>query len=254
MGTVEVSIITPLYNAKEFIQETAESVFNQTFTNFEWLIIDDCSTDGSDEKLKELVRSDERVRVIYQKTNGGPMLARNAGFEIARGRYVALLDADDIWLPTKLETQLSVMKESGAVLSCTGYKKINKAGHIRSGVTIKVPQRITYAQLLFTDSIMASSAMIDTEVTGRLRQDIQAPLGRDDYDFFLKILKTHGRGIGINRDLARLRVFSETLTGNKIMSAKLQWKYYRQYLGLGIISSLQKFSIYALVGLIKYIL
>jgi teichuronic acid biosynthesis glycosyltransferase TuaG len=246
-----VSIITPFYNASEFIEATSKSVLGQTFTDFEWLIIDDCSTDGSEDILREIASSDSRVRVIRQPKNGGPMVARNTGFEKAQGRYIALIDADDIWLPEKLETQLQALQETGAVLCSTGYKKINKDGSIRSGVTIRVPTKITYGKLLFTDSIMASSALIDSSITGRLEQDIHAPMGRDDYDFFLKIIKEHGPGVGIKRDLARLRVFSESLTGNKIKAARLQWKYYRQYLHLGVISSIQKFCIYAFVGLIK---
>ena len=254
MSKPEVSIITPLYNAAKYIADTVECVQNQSLKDFEWVIIDDCSTDDSLSILEKFKKNDERIKIISLKQNSGPIVARNTGFEAATGRFIALIDADDLWLPEKLEFQINKMKEKNVVLSCTAYKKINRDGSLRSGLKICPPGKISYKKITFTDSIMASSAIIDTELSGSVKQSVDVPVGRDDYDFFLKLLKDYGDGIGIKKDLARLRVHNDSITGNKKKAAKMQWMYYRKVLDLNLFTAVQKFIVYSIVGFIKYIL
>ncbi len=254
-GTIpEVSIITPMYNAAEFILATAESVKAQTFGNYEWLIVDDCSTDASGEIARTLSESDHRIRYFRLKRNSGPITARNYGFEQARGRFVAFLDSDDLWLPEKLEKQVALMKGKRAALSYTGYKKITRTGKEKTGLIVPVPRKASYNRILHSDCIMASSAMFDREITGDIRQSTDVSVGRDDLHFFLSILKEHGPAYGIREDLARLRIHNDSITGNKMESAKLQWFFYRNCLGLSFISAVEKYTIYALKGFLKYLL
>lgn len=249
----KVSIITPLHNAEEFIMKTAESVLSQTYKNFEWLIVDDCSTDMSRSILKKLSETDKRIKVFSLDKNIGPAQARNYAIRNATGRFIAFLDSDDLWLPKKLEKQVAFMKGKGAVLSCTQYKKLNKDGSIKTGKIVPVPNTASYIRILHTDSIMASSAMYDRLKTGDILEPEDAPWGRDDYCFFLMILKKHRYVYCVPEDLSRLRTFGESLTGNKLKVAKKQWIFYRRYLKLSLLSSVEKFIVYAYQGLKKYL-
>jgi len=250
----EVSIITPLYNGEEFFPATRDSVLAQTYRSFEWIIVNDNSTDGTREILDELSRCDPRVTVIHLNKNGGPIYARNTAMQAARGRFVAFLDGDDVWLPEKLERQVGFMKSTGAYMSYTAYKKITSAGQLKTGITIRVRERASYHNIVRSDYMMTSSVMFDTETTGRVLQSFDAPVGKDDFHFVLSILKKYGPAYGLNEDLSRLRVHGDSITGSKTKSAKLQWRFYRDTLGLSLFSSLEKFTIYAVKGLYKYLL
>lgn len=248
-----VSIITPLYNAERYILETANSVFSQTLVDFEWLIVNDCSKDKSLEIVNDLGKKDSRIKVLDLNKNSGPIIARNNALEVAQGRFIAFLDADDIWMPQKLELQLNLMLEQNVVLSYTGFKKITKDGDLKNNKMMNVPLLSTYHSILKSDCIVASSAVYDTDITGNIKQDVDSLLGKDDFDFFLMILKSYGNAVGVNQELTHLRVFKESLTGNKLKSAKKQWVFYREYLKLNTLQSCYNFVFYAIKGLIKYI-
>lgn len=248
-----ITIITPLYNASSYIEATYKSVVSQTIADFEWIIVNDCSTDNSLELLTDFSKNDNRIKVITQEKNQGPIAARNRAMDEAKGRYIAFIDADDIWLPAKLELQINSMNESGSVLSYTAFKKINKDGSLKNNKLIKVPEKLSFKQLLQSNSIVASSAVYDTDITGSIRQNINAPLGKDDMDFFLNILKKNGKAIGVNKELVHLRVFRESITGNKMKSATNHWYFYRTYLKLSLMESLWNFIVYSIKGLTKYL-
>ena len=98
---MKVSVITPMYNCEKFISETIESVLNQTYTNWEMIIIDDCSTDKSKQIVKQYIERDKRIRLIALNENSGAAVARNKGIEVSSGRFIAFLDGDDLWEPNK---------------------------------------------------------------------------------------------------------------------------------------------------------
>src|SRR5687768_7890706 len=118
---MKVSIITPVYNANRYIDNTYKSVSAQTHTDWEWLIIDDRSTDDSWKKISDIQKIDKRIKVFQNATNSGPSHSRNVGLENASGEYISFLDADDEWLPEKLSTQLSFMIEQKCSISCHSY-------------------------------------------------------------------------------------------------------------------------------------
>ena len=128
MHSPQVSIITPCYKASSTLAKTVESILAQTFSDWELILVDDCSPDDTCEKAETWCATDPRIHLIRQKENGGAAVARNTGIGQARGRYIAFLDADDTWLPRKLERQLKLMQENNWPLSYTGYTRINGAG------------------------------------------------------------------------------------------------------------------------------
>ncbi len=142
-----VSIVTPLYNAERFIEEMIDSVIGQTYSNWELIIIDDASTDRSFELVKAKVRNELRIRLYQFQENKGAAAARNKGIQQAKGKYLAFLDSDDLWLPTKLEKQVDFMEQGEKVFSFTSYYvlKENMNSHKK---LVSAPAEVTYELLL----------------------------------------------------------------------------------------------------------
>ena len=138
-----VSIIVPVYNAEEFINDTIKTVQDQTYKNWELIMIDDCSTDRSTEQI--LKYKSDKIKLIKLKKNSGAAICRNTGTKEAKGRYIAFLDADDLWKKEKLEVQLKFMKDKKCAFSFTGYEFADKDG-VGNGKIVKVPEKINYKQ------------------------------------------------------------------------------------------------------------
>ncbi len=254
IGKPAISIITPLYNGVPYIHEAAGSVLSQTFRDFEWIIVDDNSRDASLQMISDVSLQDPRIKIIPHSENRGPVISRNSAIQKAKGRYIAFLDIDDLWLPEKLEKQIEFMEKKNAHLSYTEYKKINANGTLKTGIQIKVPYKISYKKIIRSNSIMASSAMYDTRITGRVFQDPEIPFGKDDLVFFSGIIKDHGPAYGLKMDLARYRVHNDSITRDKLHCAREQWHLYRKILRLPLYSALYNYLIYAIKGFLKFVL
>lgn len=245
-----VSIITPLYNAEEWIAETAQSVLNQTYKNWEWIIVNDCSSDASQLIVESIAMADHRVKIINNEVNLKTAQTRNKGIRASKGKYIAFIDSDDIWHPQKLEKQISFMKTKGITFSYHAYKKFR--GSLRDqGVLINVPEKVSYNDLLRSNVIACLSAIFDAEALGR----VEMPDGykaREDFLTWLTILRTNQiRAFGINECLGFYRVLNNSYSANKVEVAKLQWKLYREVEKLNILESAIYFSFYALNGIMK---
>ena len=142
-----ISIVTPSYNASSFIKETIHSVQSQTYNNWEMIIVDDVSKDNTRELIKEEIETDNRIRLIELTENSGAAIARNTGINNAKGKYVAFLDSDDLWLPEKLEKQLEFMQNNDIAFSFTSYQIMNQDGILTDKV-VHVPEKINYNGLL----------------------------------------------------------------------------------------------------------
>jgi teichuronic acid biosynthesis glycosyltransferase TuaG len=243
-----VSIITPAYRAGAFVQETIRSAQRQQHVEWEMLVVDDCSPDDTSERVSEVARTDERVRLIRQPTNRGPAVARNTALEAARGRFVAFLDSDDLWLPAKLSTQLNFMQARGAAISYTGFRRMSSNGQ-RLGHRVTVPASLTYRQLLCNTAIATSTAMVDQLQTGPIRVPM-APY--DDFAAWLSILRRGFVAYGLNEDLMRYRVLEHSISRSKSRSASWVWRTYREIEGLGLFHSCWCFANYAVRGWVKY--
>lgn len=237
-----VSIITPTFNSEKYILETIESVKNQTYHNWEMIIVDDCSNDNTVSLIKNEIRKDHRIRLIQQKNNVGAAVARNTAIKNAKGKYMAFLDSDDLWHPRKLEVQLSFMKHKDIAFSFTEYEIINEDGS-ETGKIINVPEKIDYNGLLKNTIIGCLTVMLDTEKLGLVQMpNIRT---RQDTALWLSILKKGITAYGIQQPLAKYRKVNGSISSNKIKMAKQNWKLYREIEQLNIFYATWCFINYA---------
>lgn len=221
-----VSIIVPVYNAGIYIEETIAMVRNQTYENWELILVDDCSKDDGRKKIQSLSSGDERIRLIAKPVNEGAARARNTGINAARGRYIAFLDADDIWLPDKLEKELSFMEEKRAAFAFTSYEfgDENARG---TGKTVHAPSVLTYKKALSRTVIFTSTVLLDTEKTGR--EIIQMPeIKSEDTATWWKLLRSGFTAYGLDEVLVIYRRPAKSLSSNKLEAIRRIWNLYRR--------------------------
>lgn len=227
-----ISIIVPVYNAERFLAETIMSVQQQTYSNWELLLVDDCSADGSCQMIEECAASDERIRLLHQDTNQGAAKARNRGVKEAIGRYICFLDADDIWVSDKLERQYQFMQENQVAFVFTGYEFADEQG-CGLGKIVHVPDRITYEEALKNTTIFTSTVMFDTQ-----RMDkklIEMPLVKsEDTATWWNILRNGIVAYGMDENLVRYRRSGKTLSSNKAEAVRRIWYLYRKVEKLSI--------------------
>jgi teichuronic acid biosynthesis glycosyltransferase TuaG len=243
-----VSVITPAYRAARFLPETVASVQAQSWQNWEMVVAEDCSSDDTRDILLALAAREPRLKPILQPRNQGPAAARNAALAAARGRFIAFLDADDLWLPQKLERQLAFMRETGAAFSFTCYRRISADGS-QIGHLIRIPNRLDYRDLLKNTAIATSSVIIDRATTGPLSMTCTY---YDDYALWLSLTKRGHVAYGLQEDLMRYRVVNNSVSRNKWRSAYWVWRLYRDIEGLSLTKSSWCFAHYALNGVLKY--
>ncbi len=242
-----VSIITPAYNAERYLQATIDSVARQTYEDFEHLIIDDCSNDGT-ALIISSASTDPRVRVHRNAKNLGVAATRNAGLELARGALICFLDADDCWMPTKLEQQVTFMLDTGVDISYMEYLRTDLNGKPMGRVT--PPAKVDLNALLKSNVIGNLTAMARKSAIGTIRF---RKIGHEDYVFWLDVLKTSpfARRVPTDEPVCLYRVVDNSLSGNKLQAAHWQWKVYREVAGLNILHSAWLFANYIARGILK---
>lgn len=228
-----VSIVTPVHNGAAFIRETIASVQAQTRSDWELLVVDDASEDGSAEIVERLVAEDSRIRLFRLERNGGAAVARNAAIEAARGRYIAFLDGDDLWLPHKLDRQLAFMQSHSAAFSYGAYERVDEAG--RSLSPVGVPTQLRYRDLLKTCYVGCLTAMYDTNVFGKRYMPLIRR--RQDYALWLELLRDGETALGLNEVLGVYRVRSGSISSNKASTSLYTWRMYREVEGLSLTHS-----------------
>ena len=243
-----VSIITPSYKSERFISQTIESVLAQTYKNWEMIIVDDVSPDNSNEIIEEYSKKDSRIKLIKLEKNSGPAVARNRAIEEAKGRYIAFLDADDLWHPEKLEKQIAFMSKNDLAFTYSSYNLMDEEGN--SLGSFKTKEKITYSEMLKTCSVGCLTAIYDTKKLGKVY--MPNILKRQDYGLWLKILKEINTTKGIVEPLGTYRILKNSVSSNKINAAKYQWKIYREVEKLSLVKSAYYFVQYAYYGFKKY--
>ncbi len=242
-----VSIITPAYKALAFVGEAIRSVQAQDFADWEMLVVDDGSPDGTAAEVDRYAAADPRVKLIRQP-NAGPAMARQAALDVATGRYVAFLDSDDYWLPGKLGRQLEFMAARDAAVSFTRFRRINQDGS-QLGHLISIPDWLDYRGLLCNTALATSTVIVDRERTGPFRM---TNTYYDDYALWLNLLKRGHVAHGLQEDLMRYRVLSQSVSRNKGKSARMVWRTYRETERLSPPVAAWCFAHYALNAWRKY--
>lgn len=224
-----VSIIMPLYNAEKYIDRTLESIINQTYKNWELIIIDDNSQDKSSEIISKYTK---KYNIVYYKfdKNFGSAAARNKGIELARGRFIAFLDSDDIWYPEKLEKQILFMKENKYTFTYTYYDKIDEFDK-KLNYYIKNSPSLTYSQLL-RECPGNSTVIYDALILGKFK--ISNIKKRNDYLLWLSVIKKSQRAYCLPEILSSHRIVSNSISSNKKSLIKYHWEIYKKHEKLNI--------------------
>lgn len=223
-----VSIVTPVYNAARWLPETLASVRAQTFTDWEHLLVDDGSTDGSLAMLEAAEREDPRIRVLRTPSNSGPVAARNLALSAARGRFVAFLDADDLWLPEKLARCLNWMRGHDYEFVYHDYRHVSPDG-VRVGGLVHGPNVLTQKTLHTRRGTGCLTVVIDLERIPGLRFPQVSPLHAEDFCLWSQLTCEGHVGHRLPVDLARYRLSPNSRSARKLESAKNAWEVYRGF-------------------------
>ncbi len=250
-----VSIIVPVYRAQAYIAETIAMVRKQTYHNWELILVDDASPDDSAKLIQEMIdeksTETERIRLIRKEKNEGAAKARNTGIALAQGRYIAFLDADDIWFPDKLEKELAFMKQKHAGFAFTAYEfgDENAKG---TGKTVTVPERLTYRKALSRTVIFTTTVIFDTKVIPK--ELIRMPeVESEDTATWWKILRAGYTAYGLNEVLAIYRRPEKSLSSNKFIAMKRIWNLYRKEEKLTLPDSIFCFCLWAIRATLRRI-
>lgn len=239
-----VSIIVPVYKAEKFLKDTIKTVEEQTYTNWELIFVNDCSPDNSVEIIENVIKENNKIKLIQLEENSGAAIARNAGINAAEGRYIAFLDADDLWNKEKLEKQVKFMKENNYAFSFTGYEFADENG-VGNGKVVNVPKTINYKQALKNTTISTITVMFDINILEK--ELIKMPnIKSEDTATWWKILKKGYIAYGLNENLSYYRRTVGTLSSNKIEAIKRIWYLYRKQEKLNVIYTFYNFCFYAI--------
>lgn len=224
-----VSIITPCYNAESYLSHTIESVLNQSFKDWEMIIVDDCSTDNSQQIIERYSAEDSRIKYFKTDTpSGSPSLPRNIGLDNAKGKYIAFLDADDLWYPDKLEKQLKFMETKAYSFVYSDYEKMNYLGD-RNNRLIKMPLSSSFWDVLETCTIPCLTVLMTKNIIGNTRFK---SIPKEDFAFWLDILKKGVNAYNIGEVLAIYREQQQSRSSNKLNMIKNQWLVLREIEGV----------------------
>ncbi len=243
---VLVSIITPVYNSEKYIGETIESVLSQTYKNWELIIADDCSKDNTAGVISKF--TDPRIKYFKLKNNSGAAVARNQALERAKGKYIAFLDADDMWKPEKLEKQLNFMINNNIGFSFTGYE-ILRSGDNK---VIKVPSKLNYSQFMMNTIIGTLTVMINIDIIGEVRL-VNVKKDHDSMTW-AKLLRQGHIAYGLNESLAYYRKVEGSISNDKFKAAKNHWNNCRKIEKLSLLKCLFYFFFYGINTIKKHYL
>ena len=242
-----VSIIVPMYNAEKFIGKTIESVLAQTYQNWEMLIMNDVSTDNSLAIVSLYAKKDERIKIVNTEKNVGVVKGRNFLIDLASGKYIAFLDADDYWHNEKLEKQIKFMKEKNASISCTEYTRVKENEEKINDVIIK--EEISYNDMLKNNYLGCLTVIYDAKKIGkRYFKELEK---NEDYVLWLEIVKDVNTIYGLKENLAYYRVLDNSRSSNKVKTAKVRWEIYRKIEKLSLLKSIYYFLHYAIRAVLK---
>lgn len=239
----------PAYNSEKFIRQAVQSVLEQTYTNYELIIVEDCSTDNTLSILNEYSLKDKRINLLTNEKNSGVSHSRNRAMSIAKGDYIAFLDSDDIWDKQKLQKQVDFVKNNpDATFVFTASSFINENDKPINHI-LHVPDRISFYGLLKQNIISCSCVFIKRSII----QNIKMPNDKmhEDFATWLTILKSQKYAYGIDEPLLIYRLSSNSKSSNKIKAALMTWRVYK-FIGLNIFKRIYYMIFYTVRSLKKY--
>lgn len=227
-----VSILTPTYNAEKFIQATIESALNQTYQNWEMILVDDASTDETVSIIEQYAQKDDRIKLFKLPENRGNGFARNAALEKAIGKYIAYLDADDLWFPEKLEKQIQFLKANNLHFTFSFYDSIDEEGNDLNR-RVESPNPLTYKQLFFCNYIGNLTAIYDADYFGKII--LETSQKRQDWRIWLTILKQIKIAKPVPEALAFYRIRKDSISASKFKLIKHNFGVYREFHGYNFV-------------------
>lgn len=230
-----VSIITPSFNSEKFIAETIQSVQNQTYQNWEMIIVDDCSSDETVSIVTKMTLLDNRIQLFQSEKNSGTGIARNTALTKCKGRYISFLDADDLWKPQKLEKQIDFLKTNNLPFTFTFYDCIDEEGKSLNK-TVEAPRNLSYRQLFFCNYVGNLTGIYDVNYFGKIA--ISSIRKRQDWMLWLTILKKIKTAQPIPESLAFYRIRENSISASKLDLLKHNFAVYRTFHGFNVVVSL----------------
>ncbi|MDM1551924.1 glycosyltransferase family 2 protein [Empedobacter falsenii] len=242
-----ISIITPCYNSEKYISETYDSINSQSYNNWEWIIVDDCSSDKSVEIIQSF--NDKRIKLVILSKNQGAAYARNLALNKAQGRFITFLDSDDLWLPNFLETTINYLIENNEELVYSSYKRVdeNLKPLLADFIAVDKVDRI---RILYNCPIPMLTSVYDSKRIGKIPvPDVEL---REDHAMWIDLLGKIKYARAINESLAIYRIRNNSVSRNKLRIAKKQYNVYRYYLKMNFFKSSYYTFFWAINGIKKY--
>jgi teichuronic acid biosynthesis glycosyltransferase TuaG len=241
----------PFYNDEATLLDSIRGVLYQEYTAWELILICDGSSDQSLYIALNEVRDDSRIKIITMKRNSGPAIARNAGISVAKGRYIAFCDADDIWLQNKLSVQMELFNNTRCAVSYSSYFKMLNDGTKTSRI-VAVPEFVSVEMIVRSNYIGCSTAIYDSEIVGkRFMPEIRK---RQDYGLWLNIILDGHKAVGVNEPLIYYRIRSKSVSSNKITAAYYHWIVLSRCTDLALYKRFGLFLNYSISGLRKFLI
>jgi len=235
MNNPLVSIITPSFNSEKFIEETIKSIQNQTYTNWEMIIVDDCSSDKTVSIVSNFARFDSRIKLFQLEKNSGTGVARNKALSKATGRFISFLDSDDLWKPMKTERQIDFLLKNKLPFTFSFYECIDESG-MPLNKRVEAPRNLSYRQLFFCNYVGNLTGMYDANYLGKIT--ISSIRKRQDWMLWLTILKKVKTAQPIPDSLAYYRIRENSISASKLDLLKHNFTVYRTFHGYNYFVSL----------------
>ena len=245
-----VSIITPLFNAESYVEETICSVLNQDYQNWEMILVDDCSLDKSVSIVQEIQKHDSRIKLLKNNSNMGPAPSRNRAIDEAKGDIIAFLDSDDIWHPQKLSKHVSFMEKNSSAFSHTSYGFIDENGRVINSTYHVSNKPVSYENLLKRTEISCLTAMFDVHKVGKMHMPVLSRA--EDYALWLDILKLGFLSDPLDEELAYYRQHNASATSSKWKHVLGHWRFLRNREALSFLTSSYYTLCWAIGGVVKY--
>ncbi len=237
-----VSVITPTYNSQEFIEQTINSILEQSYKNWELILIDDASSDETVEIINDYTSKHSKISLIQNKTNQGAGISRNIGINAAKGDFIAFLDADDLWLSNKLEVQIDLMLKNNLDVCFSSYDLMDEGGN-KLYKRVNALSELSYKKLLRSNYVGNLTGIYNRKTLGKIQSTEFRK--RQDWLLWLAAIKRSNKpATGIQESLALYRVRKNSMSSNKFDLIKYNFQVYNKGLGFSWIKSMGFFLLF----------